>query len=73
MVRWLEKGLLVSMWKNNSSVVLLFPCPPPHYYYYFILKPPIKVGYTIDRLQRNFLYLGVGEWKRDHFKDQCLS
>ena len=28
MVRWLEKGLLVSMWKNNSGAVLLFPCPP---------------------------------------------
>ena len=57
MVRWLEKGLLVSMWKNNSGAVLLFPCPPHYYYYYyyFILKPPIKVGYTIERLQRDFL------------------
>ena len=59
----MAKGLLIFRWKDNS-----YPILPHHMPCYFLslFKIPASVAAKIERLQRGFLWSGVGEEKRDH-------
>ena len=60
----MTKGLFIFWRKHNSYPIL----PHPHDLLLplFVFKIPAPVAAKIERLQRNFLWSGIGEGKRDH-------
>ena len=60
----MTKDLFIFWRKDNSYPIL----PHPHALLLplFVFKIPAPVAAKIERLQRNFLWSGIGEGKKDH-------
>ncbi|RVW83230.1 hypothetical protein CK203_039628 [Vitis vinifera] len=58
-----QKDLLILWGEDNSYPILSYPFAS---YFLSLFKIPASVAAKIERLQRDFLWLGVGEGKRDH-------
>ena len=58
----MAKDILIIRGEDKSYLIL----PYPYAMLLYLFKLPVSVAVKMERLQRDFLWLGIGEGKRDH-------